>query len=301
LWVLFADAAHRAVVLRKGPTQCYRLSLWDTQTDVFTHGQWMKGFVTLWDLSPQGDLLLYFAQQYNGRHNRERAYDPLNAEPLRRQGHPKRPHRKVPCYIREKVRVRDNMGIWTALSRPPYFSALAIWPSCFIWTRSARWGIKPNFGTGLGWSGGGWFGSRNDIVLHETEDGLVPKLNVPDPLAVRVRCATEEERTRLHPYPFSATRPYDPDTPRAPCSVEVSLGEAVTARLVSEGARWVEWCFPKPNGDLLFACDGCIYRLTAWRGPDHAGLLREARCLADFRNMTFSCVAPPPEVMCWPQ
>ena len=302
LWVLFASQAHRAVVLRRGPRKHYRLSLWDTRTDDFTHGQWMRGTLTLCDLSPKGDMLLYAAQQYGRRiawdHGMGLAptesglsYEPLHAKPARRPGRPKRPHRKVPRYLRTptsaqaalNAQLRDNEGVWTAVSTPPYFSALAIWPSLGPWT------------------GGGWFSGAHDIVIREAEDGLIPKLNVPWPRSIRVRGATREDGFRRHPSPFSATRPYDPNTPAAPWSMDAPLGETVTARLISEGARWVEWCHPEPNGDLLFACDGCIHRLTDWRGPDHAGLLREARCLADFRTMRFTRMAPPPEAMRWPR
>lgn len=63
---------------------------WDLETDVVTPGQWLSGSFHLErsDLSPDGKLLVYLAASY-------------------------------------KPEVEENA--WTAISRPPYFTALALW------------------------------------------------------------------------------------------------------------------------------------------------------------------------------
>lgn len=92
LFVYLACEAPLAVVLRRGPTDWARLSLWHTDTDRFEHGQWIKGRVyeRRSDLSPDGRLFAAFVRQSGGR-------------------------------------VTGGADTWVAVSRPPYFSALAVW------------------------------------------------------------------------------------------------------------------------------------------------------------------------------
>ena len=65
--VLFAAAAPRAVILRRGPRTHWRLITWDLRKDIFTPGQWMVGLVRLCDLSPFGDKIIYWAAQHRRR------------------------------------------------------------------------------------------------------------------------------------------------------------------------------------------------------------------------------------------
>jgi hypothetical protein len=93
LFVLFARDARVGLVLRRGPSAWVHLVQWDTQRDVFTPGAWFRGriYEDKCDLSPDGELLVYAAYQGN------------------RWG-------------------SEYTGSWTALSRPPWLSALALWP-----------------------------------------------------------------------------------------------------------------------------------------------------------------------------
>jgi len=83
------------VVLRRGPTDWARLSVWHTNTDTFEHGQWIHGRVyeRRSDLSPDGSLFIYFVLKIGGR----------------RGTHP---------------RWQDT---WIAISKPPRFTASALW------------------------------------------------------------------------------------------------------------------------------------------------------------------------------
>ncbi|MDX1606708.1 MAG: hypothetical protein R3202_10985, partial [Candidatus Competibacterales bacterium] len=84
--------APRAVVLRRGPSAWVRLSLWHTDSDRFEHGQWFRGRVYehRCDVSPDASLFAYFAH---------------------------------------KAPASPELGVdsWAALSRPPWFTALALW------------------------------------------------------------------------------------------------------------------------------------------------------------------------------
>ena len=90
LFVYLARKAPLAVVLRRSPSDWARLSLWHTDTDKIEHGQWLKGRVyeRRCDVSADGSLFLAFVRQSGGR---------------------------------------TETDTWLALSRPPYFSALAVW------------------------------------------------------------------------------------------------------------------------------------------------------------------------------
>lgn len=117
LSVFLAAEAPLAVVLRRGPSAWAGLVLWDRRTDSFTPGQWFHGRVygRRCDLSPDGRLFVYFAAKFGAR-----------ADP-------------------------DGIGeAWTAISRPPYFAALALWR---------------NLGA---WYGGGAFRSERDMLLDAT-------------------------------------------------------------------------------------------------------------------------------------
>jgi hypothetical protein len=91
LFIYLARTAPLAVVLRRGPTDWARLSLWHTDTDRIDHGQWIKGRVyeRRSDVSADGSLFAAFIRQSGGRH--------------------------------------PGADSWIALSRPPYFTALAVW------------------------------------------------------------------------------------------------------------------------------------------------------------------------------
>lgn len=94
LFVYLAKDAPVGVVLRRGPTAWSRLSLWQTDTDHIDHGQWIKGRVyeRRSDVSHDGSLFAAFVRQSGGRSEHPRGSD-----------------------------------TWIAVSRPPYFSALALW------------------------------------------------------------------------------------------------------------------------------------------------------------------------------
>jgi hypothetical protein len=98
--VLLAREANVGVIIRRGPTKWWRLTLWDTWLDRFTAGQWFHGqmYPDQCDLSPDGKLFIYFAGKF-----------------------------------RDREVVKGYGRTWTAVSRPPYLTALALWPMGNTW------------------------------------------------------------------------------------------------------------------------------------------------------------------------
>jgi hypothetical protein len=99
-FVLLARKAPVGVVIRRGPSKWWHLTLWDTRQDRFTSGQRFHGsmYPQKCDLAPDGKLFSYFVGKFR-RTEEDRGYD----------------------------------STWLAVSRPPYFTALALWPVGGTW------------------------------------------------------------------------------------------------------------------------------------------------------------------------
>jgi len=97
LHLFFAKDNDRTVILRQGPSEVFRMILWHRDSDRFEDGQWLKHkvYVDLCDLSPDGQHFLYFA--LDGKWG------------------------------------AAAKGSYTAISRPPYFTALALFPQGDTW------------------------------------------------------------------------------------------------------------------------------------------------------------------------
>ena len=117
--VLLARQANIGVILRRGPTQWWRVTLWNTKNDTFEGGQWFRGriYPEKCDVSPNGKLFIYFAGQWRPR-NVAKGYD----------------------------------RTWTAVSRPPYLTALTLWPE------------------GSTWHGGGFFVDDTTLRINSMQD-----------------------------------------------------------------------------------------------------------------------------------
>lgn len=95
----FASKSPKAAILRRGPSRWVRLLLWNTEDDTVASGSWFHGriYEDLCSISPNGKLFAYFATKYHG----------------------------------EKTRGVDYA--WTAISKPPWLTALALWPQSDTW------------------------------------------------------------------------------------------------------------------------------------------------------------------------
>ena len=96
LFFIFARESPIGVIIRRGPTRWVQIIRWNTATDIFEPGAWFHGrlYETRCDLSPDGGKLVYCAAKF------ERA-----------------------------ARQDDDYGyVWTAISKIPWLTALALWP-----------------------------------------------------------------------------------------------------------------------------------------------------------------------------
>ena len=273
LYVYPARGAAVAAVLRRGPSAWTRLSLWHTDTDEIEHGQWFAGRVyeRRCDLSPDGRLFAYFA-----RKDTAQAMADIGADS------------------------------WIAVSRPPWFTALALWAIGSTWCAGAYFDnagtlfaahieSPPDKGKLAGWLAltktprfqdrtNDWT-DRTVFFSRQLRDGWVA---VPDASAVNP----------------SWERP-SPDgrwtlvmTPRQSASFNDYGGRSATHYLLRDSAggtirdlgeaTWADW---DGRGRLALARDG---KLLA---GDAAG---ELAVVADFNPQRPQAQAPPAIARSWP-
>jgi len=119
LSMLVARKANTAVIFRRGPSMWVQVLKWNTETDIIEQGQWFHGRIYPYrgDLSPLGDYMIYFAAKFN-------------------------PNRAFYS--------------WTAISKPPFLTAIAIWKK------------HDTF------DGGGLFRSDREIYLNHRKEEAYP-------------------------------------------------------------------------------------------------------------------------------
>src|SRR5215468_4161014 len=288
LYAILARKGPFAVVFRRGPSRSVLLIRWNTHTDVFDHGQWLRGriYERRCDLSPDGRLLLYLAANY-----------------------------RKPFYS------------WSAISRPPFLKALALWPK------------------GDAWGGGGQFLSSTRIELNhrENEMALAPGFSLPKWLRIRPygqRPGWGEDNPvwfdrlkrdgwTLISYPTATKDDFGakvmmefspPITWRKPnpaCAKRYSLDMSIIGIRERDGpwylvehsvvqnngtvdklgrTDWADW---SGSGDLLFAMDGCLYRLHCKNGV--LADLEDAVRIADLTKLQFEARRAPEEMGRWPR
>ncbi len=215
---------------------------------------------------------------------------------------------------------------WSAVSRPPYFTALALWPK------------------GDGWGGGGQFSSRDQILLNhrDYETKLAQDFSVPNWLSIRPFgdrpgwgedepvwfSRLEREGWKLTAYPaktkddFGAKVWIEFDPPIRWEKVHPLRPKEFTLQMSIFGMNerngpwylvehtiigkngyvgavgrsdWADW---SPNGDLLFAQSGCLFRLR----NEHRvfGPVETSDRIADFSALTFEGKSAPNEAREWP-
>ncbi len=288
LYVIQARDAPRAVIFRRGPSTHVMLALWHTDTDRVEEGQWLKGriYERRADLSPDGTKLLYFAAQFR----------------------------------------RKEMPTWTAISQPPWLTAMVLWP------KHGTWG-----GAGL------WESPRSIVLNHPygNVEHVAPDKPVPKGLAVREMGkfgGGGEDFPMLHlrlvrdgwrllspggrdgpDFQRSPVWKYDPPIEYAR-SRPKDDGLEVRMRILGVSARdeswyqiehWVvrvgkrgeelvldlgraEWADWDRRGDLVFAKDGVLHRVK-YPALD----LDAARVIVDLRDRKLVARAAPESARKW--
>jgi hypothetical protein len=275
LYAILARDERVGVVFRRGPSKQVLLLSWHTDTDQFYEGQWFKGRIY------------------------ERRCD-LS------------PSGKRLIYF--AANHRPPYTTWTAVSRPPYLTALALWPK------------------GDAWGGGGLFTKEKEISLNHRSaemklaDGFeLPKFVVVKPLG-EYSGRGEDSPILDHrlmrdgwkliqqgkPRENNSSAPvwitYDPpevcskSNPKSGVPYELrektkglnekngswyiiehSVVNTRSGEKISLGRTdWADWCH---SGDLLYAKEGKLWRL----GFDQGELqpLEQSRLLIDLRDRVF--------------
>jgi hypothetical protein len=287
LFVILARNGRHAVIFRRGPSKQVLLIKWDRRSDRFEIGQWFKGRIF------------------------ERRCD-LS------------PSGEMLVYLAAKH--KGPIPTWSAISRPPYLTALALWP---------------NMGT---WGGGGLFDSEyalrlnHDSLHRKLADGFqLPKQMRVHPLGSGagggedapiyherlVRdgwTLTQKEKhsdyngnARIK-WRFIEPQVYEKSVSRhrATCRLQMILrgigersgpwylldyevlGEDGQCRLKLPRTDWADW---DVNGDLLFSQRGKLFRL-AW-SKARLGNREAAQELADFSDLSFAAKETPKRAKQW--
>jgi hypothetical protein len=287
LYCLLSGSSSQGVVFRRGPSSQVLLIKWNLAGDNFETGQWLKGriYERRCDLSPDGELLVYFAADF-----------------------------------------RRSIGSWTAVSRPPFFTALALWPK------------------GDCWGGGGAFASNSRLLLNHRgyETALAPDFTVPNWFSVDTcgewagggeddpiwssrllrdgwKLAAYPERTKDDrgaevwieydpPITWEKAHPLWPNRYTLQMSILGVKERNGPWWLIEHVVRsndgyvgtigrsdWADW---SKQGHLLFAQSGCLYRLRPVRGK--FGPIENSDQIADFNGLQFERLEPPDEARLWP-
>jgi len=289
LYAIIARDASQAVIFRRGPSKQVLLVVWNTDSDQFQEGQWLKGriYERRCDLSPDGNLLIYFAADY-----------------------------KEPYFS------------WTAISKPPYLTALAVWPKGDGWGGGGLFrsdaeillnhranemllaqgfqlpkeiSVSP-FGERPGWGEDspiiderlerdGWrFVQRGTAVKHELGDPLWIELNPPkiwskvSPSKSRGSYELQQFTNGLHERDGSWY-----------VTEHFVVDRTSQAKMPLGRTDWADW---DKNGDLLFAKDGKIFRVGFNEGAP-SNLLSDAKILLDLSNRKFATKDAPAEAKTW--
>jgi hypothetical protein len=250
---------------------------WNTQEDTFEFGQWFKGRVygRRSDVSPNGELLIYFA----ARHRLGRSW-------------------------------------WTAISRPPFFTALALWPksNCLngggrfvdnkkVWLNHGPIEAEtdPKFRPGpvkvvgyadaLGGDDTVWNtllardGWEHTVVGKVSNHPMAPR-HVLDPPTQWRKANPRDKRLVLE---MSIVGFSGANSPWYRIKYRVLASEE--AKLDMGFADWADW---DHGGDLVFATYGRLFRLNF----DNSGPL-EANEIANFNDLKFIEVPPSFKAQNW--
>jgi hypothetical protein len=284
LYVILARKSPLAVVFRRGPSKQVLLLSWNTQSHEFRMGQWLKGRI------------------YEHRCDLSPSGEKL---------------------IYFAARHRGPLATWTAISRPPFLTALALWPK------------------GDSWGGGGLFSNERTVGVNHLVGQMVlaegfklqKSLQVEPcgPLSGRgeddpicsIRMKRDgwklKQQAQMRATPRSSKRSrirWEFEQPeiwtrsRGPWILEMSrLGlletdgpwHVLTHRVVDSRrsvvvdlgrSDWADW---SRSGELLFARDGRLHRVVE-QGDSGFGSPEE---LIDLRALKFTPREAPPEALVW--
>jgi hypothetical protein len=164
LFGIFAREARVGVLFRRGPSKWVRLVKWSVGDDTFKLGQWFHGriYERRCDLSPDGRLLIYFASKFT----RKTIADQMGML-----------EKSIAGMGKDAAQTESHYSCaWTAVSKPPWLTALALWPK------------------GDCWHGGGLFSDDKTVQLNHWPCEAKPHPNhQPSGLHVIANCDAQGE------------------------------------------------------------------------------------------------------------
>jgi hypothetical protein len=291
LFILLAPEAPVGVVIRRGPSSQVLLIKWDLEKDTFEQGQWLKGRV--------------YERRCDLSHDGE-----------------------LLLYFASDQ--RRAIPSWTAVSRPPYFTALALWPKSNTyggggffesrtkilldhqeWEESqvAEGFSTPNWlGVGLLGRRGGWedFDLSSPWSLRLQRDGwklMQHPTTTKDEFGVRMKLELDPAFVWQKAHPIRSND----------FAIQMSIlgiGGQNRPSVVTEHrlagkdgylgqigeSEWADWA---QNGDFLFAQSGCLFRLRCENG--RFGPIEESEQIADFNGLEFRRCEAPEDARSWPK
>jgi hypothetical protein len=267
LFGLVSQTASIAVILRRGPTRWTRMSLWNLEDDTLEHGQWLRARVHEHRCDLSPDgRLIVYFAADYGR----------------------------------------PMQTWTAVSRPPHLTALALWPN------------------GDSWGGGGVFYGGSELWLNH------PRLDhdpAKPPRGLQVSCngggageAYPIFGKRLHrdgwqlraeSKPLRATSCYTWQRRSPLCGTELVMSSYATSNekfSAGRGCYFEEYALLRPDGETIDLPG------TEWADWDGGGRLLTAkhgslfvtgdnqleRLVEDLSSHRPTAIAPPLDALEWP-
>lgn len=282
---IVATEAPMVVLFRRGPSKLTQMLTWNLETDEITPGQWIRGkvFIHRCDLSPDGQLLVAAISNYSADKNREAA---------------------------EQYGLASYAtSFWTAVSRPPYFTALALWfmgPSYNgggIWLDAHTLGFnnQPYAADEAKPMGKGY--RRIELHLGPSEDS-----GIWNRLLARRRWIAEKTSLFKRGYIASGARyklfpggqiRYRETSVRKRWlwntheTWEMLESEGAVIRAFEDRMMGLVWIDVDPLGRVLIADEGRLYRWDDFP-------VGEPRLVADLNANTFESVAPPDDALLWP-
>lgn len=250
-----------------------QLISWDTAKNTFQSGQWFHGriYEKRCDLSPNGEKLIYFAAKH---------------------------------YVATRTTTPSNT--WTAISKPPYLTAIEFWP-----------------GDNSTLCGGGLFESDKRVVInaYRGESKALPLFHLLFRLKViskQLSVGDEMYSTRLARDGWTFDRDVSPASlHRTNYGVRCKVNQAESLALLAtttrgksveheayevidlkagqrtplKNVRWADW---DQHGRFVFARRGCIFTARY----DESNRLQVVQ-LADFNDATFARLEAPDEAKVW--
>lgn len=294
LFCIRARKAPTAVIFRRGPSKQVLLIKWNLGNDTFELGQWFKGriYERRCDLLPSGEKLLYFAAHW---------------------------------------KQHKSPWSWSAVSKPPYLSALAMWPNRAGWGGGglfdSEFTLSLNHGThahqnNMGLAEGFQLGKDMNVRTFEEESGQVGEEPIHHARLLREgwvvidegKCEAPNQHAKVV-WAYQEPRIYAKKCPQGKNGLVLQMqikgrGEKdaswyhIDHALVTQDGNailmlprtsWADW---DNNGDLLFARGGALFRLPYAKQIENFAV-DKAKEIADFSTLKFEEKMPPKEALTW--